>query len=134
MTFSSRIHVRRMAFPAICGSVGQFFYSLLLSYLSHVYHDRTDGRAIRFRCGFQNTILDVLKSRSGWQESTRFVAINNILTDPFSYRVIIIHHQTTKCLSIDQSINQLINKSAYSLINQSNFQSISQSVNHSISQ
>ena len=34
-----------------------------------------DGRAIRFRSGFQNTIYDVLKSRIGWIESPRFGAV-----------------------------------------------------------
>lgn len=30
-----------------------------------------DGRAIRYRCGFQNTIYEVLKCRSGWTEAPR---------------------------------------------------------------
>jgi len=29
-----------------------------------------DGRPIRFRCGLQNTILDVLKNRTGWVEAS----------------------------------------------------------------
>jgi len=28
-----------------------------------------DGRAIRFRCGLQNTICDVLRAREGWVEA-----------------------------------------------------------------
>ena len=39
-------------------------------------HNRADGRAIRFRCGFQNTIYDVLKSRNGWVESPRCVTMH----------------------------------------------------------
>jgi len=40
-----------------------------------------DGRAIRFRCGFQNTIFDVLKSRSGWVESPSETEWDFIWTD-----------------------------------------------------
>ena len=48
-----------------------FFQILLFSLL----FNSADGRAIRFRCGFQNTIFDVLKSRSGWVESPRLVEV-----------------------------------------------------------
>eukprot|EP00794_Sanderia_malayensis_P018747 gene18747-20636_t len=40
-----------------------------------------DGRAIKYRCGFQNTIYDVLNSRSGWVEATSETDWDFIWTD-----------------------------------------------------
>ena len=36
-----------------------------------LFFSSSEGRAVRFRCGMQNTIYDVLKARPGWVESTK---------------------------------------------------------------
>lgn len=42
-------------------------------YFIILYCSRYRERQIRFRCGIQNTVFDVLQARAGWQEVVKYV-------------------------------------------------------------
>lgn len=59
------------------------FYIQICSLSSILIFFSFRDHQIRFRCALQNTVLDVLQARPGWQEVLGFVFVFNILLKSF---------------------------------------------------